>query len=664
MKQQERPEKNMKEEKDEGKASAGIKQYKGTMAVLVTAIAVVMCLYHLLYASGAFMALKIYIVAGPHRALCLAFVTALTFLIYPASKSSPQDKLSWYDIVILVLGLSGSCYLAFFYKIVRYHAAYGFAQPYEIVLAIFTFLAVLEGVRRTVGWGMFYIVAFFLIHPFVCQYFPSIFHGRGYSLGRVVNQLFITNNGVFGVAMGVAASIIIIFIIFGQFLSTSGGGKFFINIAMSLLGHVRGGPAKGAIIASALFGTLSGSSAANVATTGVITIPLMKNIGYRPYFAGAVEAVASNGGQLVPPIMGAVAFLIADFLNMPYIQVCAAALLPSILYFLALFVMVDLEAVKTNLRGLPRSELPSIKKTMKEGWHFLIPLFGLIFLLAVLLYSPEKSCFWALVVLVVISMFDKESRLGPRKIIAAFEQSGRTFCMVGMACAGAGIIIGSMSLTGIGAKLSSAMVSASGGNLGILLILAALACYVLGMGSGAITCYIMLAVLVAPAMIDLGVVPIAAHLFVFYWGLTAYITPPVAIASYVAAGIAGSPPWKTGWASMRLGIICLIIPFMFCYNPALLMQGTLWKIILSTVTSLIGAIGLGIGIQGYFLKRLTWLERILMLAGAFVLIIPGLVTDLIGFGLISIFVLWQLKTSRSTSFNELEDQERRSSLTV
>ena len=608
---------------------------------IVIAVSVLLCVFALSYIAGAFDLIHVYLPQRIHRALILAFLLLIVFFAYPLKKGKQPKGLAWLNALFAIASISGLLYFIVFFDQVEEHF-FRVSEPaaFEIILGMLTLVLTIEATRRTVGWPMALVVLLFFFYPFVTQFMPGILHGRVYSLARITGSLFASSDGLLGIALGIASTVVVMFVMFGQVLVKTGGGKFFIDLALGLLGSVRGGPAKAAVVASALFGTISGSSTANVATTGMITIPLMKSIGYRPSFAGGVEAVASNGGLLMPPVMGAVAFIIAEFLGIPYIQVCYYAVVPAILYFLAVFVMVDLEAARTGLKGLSREELPSVKQTMKNGWFYLLPLVLLVFLLAVLLWSPQKSAFWSLIAFWVISLFKKETRLGLKGLVSVFEGTAKAMCIVGLACAGAGIIIGSISMTGLGFKFSGALIDFSGGSMLILLMLTAVACFIMGMGVGAITAYITLAVLIAPVLIQMGVLPIAAHLFVFWWGLTAYITPPIAINAFVAAGISGSSPMKTALQATRLGITNLILPFIFVFNPALILIGSPVDMVLTVIAAILAVTALASALVGYALTPIKW-QRIPLFGGALCLLVPGWETGIIGVGLIAAVLLWQ-----------------------
>ncbi|MDP2731284.1 MAG: TRAP transporter permease, partial [Dehalococcoidales bacterium] len=580
-----------------------------------------------------------------HLAFFLTLLLILLFLIVPAKKGINMNQLPWYDFALIILSIAGGGYVLVFYSKIIYYI--GMASVWEQVLGVITIILILEAARRTVGWALVVVAGVFIIYPLVSNLVPGFLHGRGYSLARVIGFVYFGPDGIFGISLVVAAGLLVIFILFGHFLQVSGAGEFFLKIALSLVGRVRGGPAKVAVIASSLFGTMSGSSVANVVTTGMITIPMMKKAGYRSVFAGAVESVASCGGQIMPPVMGVTAFVIAEFLGISYAEVVVAALLPAILYYICVFVQVDFEAARMGLVGLPREDIPPLRATVKEGWQFILPLAVLIFFLLVLFYSPEKSALFGLVSLIVVSQFKKYTRINPRKFLAAMQSTGKTMLEIGSACAAAQIVIGALSLTGLGLRLSSGLLQLSGGNLFLLLVFGAIAGIILGMGLPSISSYIILAVTVAPALTAAGLLPIASHLFVFFFGILSFLTPPVCVAVYAAAGIARAPMFPTALQAMRLGIVAYLLPFIFVYSPSLLLIGSPLKVVLTVTTSIIGAIVLAGGIEGYLLKTATWLQRIMLTLGGIGLLIPpglilpGLWTDIIGAVLLVIVIIWQ-----------------------
>lgn len=477
------------------------------------------------------------------------------------------------------------------------------------------------------------------------HHIPGLWGHRYIDLEQLISYQYLTTEGLFTIPLGVSASFIFIFILFGAFLVASGTGEFFIKFANALAGHLRGGPAKVAVLSSATFGSISGSAVANVVSTGSFTIPLMKKIGYRPVFAGAIESVASTGGQFMPPVMGAAAFIIADMLGVTYLEVCKAALIPAVLYFFALIYMVHLEARRRDLRGLNRSELPNLFKTIKEGGHLLLPAALLVFLL-VQGYSPMKAGLWAMVAVVVISWFKKETRMGPRAILEALEKGAKGSLEVALACACAGIVIGCVTQSGLGLKFSSLVIQASGGSLILSLVFVMIASLVLGMGLTTSAAYILTIILAGPVLVDLGVAPLAAHMFVFYYACLSCITPPVALAAFAAAGLAGSKPFPTGFESMRLAIIAYLVPFIFVYHPVLIWQGSWYAIILSFVSATLGCMAIGSSLMGFMNHRLNLLWRLLLMAAALGLIMPGLQSDLAGGALLGLVYAYTNYRSR------------------
>jgi TRAP transporter 4TM/12TM fusion protein len=628
------------------------KKYEGVKGKIVSFVAVSMSLYHILYISHAFEKLDIYIAAAPHAAASLGFVLILVFLLLPGSKKAPRDRLLWYDAVLSVLAASGTGYFFFMSKQMILRNALPEIGTVDLIVGSVTILLLLEASRRVIGLSLPIIAVLFIVETMFSDYVPGFFQGRGFSWGAIVKQLYIWDGGLFGIPMYIAATIVISFVMLASFLQLSGAGKFILDVAFSLFGRFRGGPAKVAVIGSAFFGTISGSTTGNAASTGTITIPMMKQVGYKPHVAAAIEAVASNGGQVMPPVMGAVAFIMCEFLQTSYISVCIAALLPAILYFLGLLLMVHFEALKQGIKGIPSHKLPSFRRTLRNGWYYILPLLVLLYFLAVLEYTPTLAAFYALGSLLVISLVVHRGSISAigRMVLKGLDSTGRAMLEVGTACGTAGIIIGCVGLSGLGQKLSMGLLSLSGGNLHVLLILTALASFVLGMGMTSIPVYIMLVILVAPALIHSGVLPIAAHLFVFYWGLVSFITPPVCIDAFVTAAIAGSRPYQTGWQASRLAIVVYIIPFMFVYGPALLLRGTPIAVAQAIVTSIIGVAALAAGVSGYALGPIKWIERSLLILAALLTMFVGQKSDLVGFGIIAIVVMRHLNWTQIFAF--------------
>jgi len=524
----------------------------------------------------------------------------------------------------------------------------------DVLMGSVLILLVLEAARRSTGWPVPLVAIVFLLYSFLGPYLPEFLIHKGYSIKRVTTYLALSTDGVFGVPLGVSANFIFLFILYGAILQRSGAGKFFTDLAFSITGGTRGGPAKAAVVSSCFFGMISGSSVANTVTTGSFTIPLMKKTGYPPHFAGAVEASASTMGQIMPPVMGAAAFLIAEFLGIPYIKVCIAAAIPAALSFFAIFMQVHFKAVMMGIKGIPRADLPSLKETLLNGWHHLISIFLLVYFLS-LNFSPERAVFWAILATIACSYIRKHTRMSLRNIFEALKEGAIGSTEVAAACAAAGIIIGSITMTGLGLKFSSLIADLSGGNLLLALPFTMIACLALGMGVPTTAQYIIIAALVAPALIKLGVVAIAAHLFIFYFGTRADITPPVALAAYAGAGIAGSNPMKTGVTAFQLGIAGYIVPFMFIYGPELLAIGPVHKVIFATLTATFGVYCLAAGVQNCLFIQTKYYERLLLLITSFLLIKPGLMTDLAGILLFGIVYLSQKFRQKNLKLKTLQN---------
>jgi TRAP transporter 4TM/12TM fusion protein len=576
--------------------------------------------------------------------LVLALMLISTFLTVPATKGSSRENLPWYDAVLVILSIITGGYVVFFYGEII--PTLGYLMTYRIVLAATMIILVLEAARRLVGWPIVSIGILLILYGPYAYLLPGVLSARMIPWGRALTYLYLAPGSLFGIPLGVAGTIVFSFIFFGRLLFSVGGGRFLSELALALMGRYRGGPAKVAIVASSLFGSLSGSASANVAMTGIITIPLMKKIGYRPHVAGAIEAVASTGGLIMPPIMAATAFIMAELLDVPYPTVAIAAFIPAVLYYVAVFAQVHLEAVKEGLKGLPREDIPSLKSVVKQGWFYLIPAVVLLYCLFGLYMQPSTSALYAVGTTALVSLFKKDTRkIVIGKAWTILQDTGRGLLEVGIICAIAGFVIGSISLTGLGLSLSDALVALSGGNVFILLLLAALGAIILGMGMPVTATYIMLVILIAPALIKLGIEPLAAHLFIMYFGVMSFLTPPVAIAAYVAASIARSEPLQTGFTGVRLGIIAYVVPFVFALSPSLILLGSLGDILMTVTTALLGTVFLSVAFVGYLFDRLSVFKRVWFAVGAFGLIAPKLTGSILGLLLIVPLLFWELRNS-------------------
>ena len=614
-------------------AEARFRKHKGIMAILVTSIAIAMSAFHFYTAGfGLLTAMK-------QRGIHLAFLMTLTFLLYPGSKKeSSKNRVTVLDIIWMVAGVAASLYIVFFFDA---FAIRGTALPRDIYFGILMVVVLLEAARRTVGVELPILSIIFLLYGFFGHNIPGVLGHTGFTYKRIFYHLYLSSEGVFGIALGVSASFIFLFILFGAFLGETGMAEFINKFSLAIAGRSPGGPGKVSVLASGLMGTISGSAVANVVTTGAFTIPLMKSVGYKPHFAGAVEAVASTGGQIMPPVMGAAAFVMAEFLGTSYSKVMVSAILPAVLYYLAAYLMVHLEAQKTGLKGLPKEQLPKIKPLLKTRGHLILPLFIIVFLL-VSGRTALYSAFYGIISIVVISWVNKETRLTLKGFLKAMELGAKGAVGVGIACGVVGIVIGITSLTGLGLVIGDNIVTLAGGNLFLTFFLTMVVCIILGMGLPTTACYIVAATIAAPALIKLGVPQLSAHMFVFYFACLSAVTPPVALAAYAGAGISGSSPSKVGWTAFRLALAGFIIPYIFVYNPILLLiGGGVLETALAIVTSIIGVFALAMAVQGYMISNLNLIQRVILFGGAMGLIIPGLYSDFIGFAVMASVYAWQ-----------------------
>jgi TRAP transporter 4TM/12TM fusion protein len=612
----------------------------GKWAIVITFMAVSLALFHLY--TAAYIQFPPQLQRSPHLAVALGMI----FLLYPVRQGEIKGSVPWYDVALAVLGLLAGFYQVFFYEELINRA--GLHTTLDLITSAVGTLLVLEATRRVAGWAMVVVAGSFLAYALWGSLIPGLFSHRGYSVARVLEHTYLTTEGIFGVPIGVSATVIFVYLIFANFLEKTGIRQLFIDVAMAFTGHSPGGPAKVAVVSSAFEGTISGSSIANVAGAGSFTIPMMKKLGYRPEFAAAVEAAASTGGQIMPPIMGAAAFVMVEFLNIPYLTIAKAAAIPALLYFTAVFIMVHFEALRTGLVGLPKEQLPKLKDVLLKQGYLIIPLVA-IFVIMDMGYSPAKAAVGAMILAWLFGLVKKETRMGLRTIIATLEQAARGALGVIAACATAGIIVGVVTLTGIGLKLSNNMVDLAGNSLWIALVLTMIASLVLGMGLPTTATYIVLATMAAPALVKLGVNELAAHLFVFYFGILADITPPVALAVYAAAGIGGANPWQTGIQAVKMALGAFLIPFIFAVSPELILVGaTPFNILTILISSIAGMVALGTGVTGYWSTHLKPWERLGLVAGGILLVDPQWVTDVGGALLVSgCFTLQYLRSRQS-----------------
>jgi len=608
---------------------------------IMVVLAISMSAYHLY--TAAFGAPE----AMMHRSIHLIFTLVLIILLGITSKTGKKKITLFLDfgLLLLVLISIGHIFLNYDYIVTRYPYVHPLTQ-WDFVMGIVLTLLLLEASRRVIGWALPITAAAFLLYTIFGEHLPGLMRHTGFTLETIIDQLYLTTEGIFGIPLGVSATYVILFVIFGAFLEQSGTGQFFMDFATSLVGGAKGGPGKISVVSSSLFGTISGSAVANVMVDGWLTIPLMKRTGFKHDFAAAVEATASTGGQIMPPVMGAAAFVIAEFTGISYIDICKHALIPALLYYLALFMAIHFEASRTGLLGIPKEERPDIKRVIITKGHLFIPLMVIVyFMLAG--YTPMYACIYATLTVLIVSLLRADTRMGLKKILGSLEFGAMNMLPVAAACACAGIVVGTINLTGLGLKFTSLILFIAGDSLAPALIFTMIAGIILGMGLPTTAAYIVQAALLIPALIKLGVPVIAAHLFVFYFAIISAITPPVAMAVFAAAGISGSNIWKTGIEAMKIGATGFIVPFMFVYGPSLLLIGSSTSIVTTIISASIGVVLLSAGLMGWFLKEANYLERAMLIAGAIFLIKPGLYTDAVGLVLVIIVILLQKYWHRS-----------------
>ncbi|MEW9501562.1 TRAP transporter permease [Jeotgalibacillus marinus] len=611
---------------------ARTKQYKGILNWIVFAGLVAFSVFQI-YAA--------FVQSIPRQTLLsihLGFALTLVFLLFPARKKLKTNKLTWYDAILAALSIWVGAYYPL--NVDRIVNTIGSMSTMDFVTGLIAILLVLEATRRAVGLPITVIASIFLAYAYFGQSMPGFLRHRGLDLEGLVNTMYISSEGIFGTPLYVSGTFIFLFLLFGAFLVKTGIGKYFNDLAVAFAGRQIGGPAKVAIFSSALQGTISGSSVANVVTSGSVTIPMMKRLGYRKEFAGGVEAAASTGGQLMPPIMGAAAFLMVEFIGgITYWEIAKAAMIPALLYFTGIWIITHFEAKRTGLTGLPDSEIPKKSEVLKK-FYLLTPIFAVVFLL----FSGNsiiRAALYSIVITILVSMIRKDTRLNIKKFFDGLADGARTALSVAVATACAGMIVGVVTKTGLGITLAGGLVDLSGGILLVTLFLTMIASIILGMGSPTTANYVITATIAAPVLIMLDVPPLAAHLFVFYFGIVADITPPVALAAFAAAGVSGGEPIRTGLNAAKLAIGAFIIPYMFVLSPQLLLIDTTpMEITLTVITAVAGMVAIGAGIIGYWYRSLHFIERILAVATGFMLVYPDGMTDILGVGLfIALLVL-------------------------
>ncbi len=617
--------------------------------IVIFVIALGMALFHI-YTAG------IRPLPGvQQRAVHLAFFLALTFLMFPFKAKGDETQeiktanefrpLSFTDLGLVTLSFFIGIYVFIEYEALSFRTGMpNFLDSFCSSLAI---LLILEATRRVLGWSL--IVMSFIGFAYLGfgTYLPSYLAHTGFTLEQVVNFMFFSTEGILGMPLGVSSTVIIVFIIFGSIFLLSGGGALFIDMGLSIFGRFRGGPAKAAVIASCLFGMITGNQVANVMAVGVLTIPLMKRVGYRPIVAASVEALASTGGVLVPPVMGAAAFIIPEMIGGSYWDVCRAALIPGLLFYVSVYMIVELQSAKYHLYGLPKAELPAFRRVFWDRGHMVLPIAVLLYCVAGLGMSTPRAGFWAIVTCVLVSQLRPATRMNVKKIATALERGAKGSLIVATCCASAGLITGVISMTGMGLRFSDVIITLAGGNMIIMLVFTMIACLILGLPLPPVTCYLILAVLAAPALVKSGVTPMAAHLFVFFFGALGNISPPVAPTSFAAAGLAETDPVKTTNLAFLYSMPSFLVPYLYVYANELLLMGSPGMIILRVVSSFVGLGCMAVTFHGYVLRNLNWIERTLFFIGGLALVYPHTLSGLFGYLLVALLISRQLLTLKA-----------------
>ena len=623
-----------------------LRKLTGKVALFITIVAILMSAFHLFTAwHGTLLAMK-------QRSLHLIFAFTLGFALYPGFKKSSKDKIDITDWLLIILSVGVWGYI--FFNVEAIALKGGQMSTTDMVLGVLAVLLTLEVTRRVVGPELPIVTIVFLLFAYFGRHMPGIFAHRGFNVTRIVSHMYMTTEGIMGTPLGVSSTFVFMFILFGSFLDKTGVGEFFIDFAYALTGSTRSGPAMTSVLSSGLMGSISGSSVANTVTTGAFTIPLMKSVGYKPHYAGAVEATASTGGQIMPPVMGAAAFIMADFTGFPYISIVKAAIIPAVLYYIAVGTMVHLEACKLGLKGMPRESLPKVSSILRKQGYLTLPLIAIIFML-VKQYPPTMAALTGIVIGVIVAMtvslIKKDNSFTPKDILGAMEAGAKGAVGVACACACAGMIVGVVTLTGFGLKIAEVIVQIAQGRLIPTLLLTMVSSIILGMGLPTTAKYIVLATMAVPAITKLGVNLMSAHLFILYFGVVADVTPPVALAAYAGAGIAGANSMKTGFQAFKLAIGAFIIPYIFVINPHLIMVDSIvgttvnWLPVTAAlptiVTALIGTVCLAGTVESYLFGNLRIWQRIILLLAAFALLDPKLLTDAIGLAALAFIFVTQ-----------------------
>ena len=609
---------------------------RGFISKVVPVLAVGISLYHIYIAYYGYGEPLI------HRGIHVTTLIALGFLNTGLRKKTPGRLGLLVNVVFALVALSVGLFICLDFERIITRWTIDPLTPYDWFFGLSLMALLITLTHRLMGLPLVLVAALSLLYPFIGPYLPANFAHSGMGVSKLLSELFLTMNGIFSAPTAASANFIFIFVLLGAFLLKSGAAEFFIDFAKAVAGGTVGGPAKIAVIASSFFGSISGSPTANVVTTGSFTIPLMKKTGFRPSFAAAVESVASMGGAVMPPVMHAAAFLMVEITGIPYLSIIKAAIFPGLLFYLGLFLMVHLQAVSKDLQAIPKDELPLVLPVVRRGSHFLLPLI-LIVVLLVMGYTIARAGLVAMIGTVVVSWFRADTRMGIRKIVDALISGAKSAIVIMASCATAGIVVGVIGATGLGGKFTSLVVSLGEGSLLLSLVFTMISCIILGMGMPTPVAYILTAILAGPALSALGIPVLSAHLFILYFASISTITPPVAVAAYAAAGIAEANPLKTGLTAVRLAGIAFIVPFMFIFQPALLLSGSFVKILLSIITAIFGVSAFAIGVEGWLFIRVGYLYRLLFILAGLMLLYPQMSSDLAGFMvlLLLLFMTWR-----------------------
>ena len=608
-----------------------VRELKGGSKYILNGLAIILSLFVL--AASSFLNLQTF----HQNSIFLLLIVLLGFLLYPLNKKGiDKHHPSIIDIGFIILALLGIGYIILNYNTLHVDRA-SHANTTDYIFAVIAIIVLFEITRRTIGIFIPLLSIFAIIYALYGNYFPIDFAHSGFSLNRLLYRFYMTTEGIFGSTLSIAATYIMLFILFGAFLGVSGASKLFNDLALAIAGQRRGGPAQVAVISSALTGSLNGSAVANVATTGSFTIPLMKNIGLTPRFAGGVEAAASTGGMIMPPIMGAAAFIMAGFLGVPYTTIVLAGIIPAVFYYIALIWAIDTEAKKKGLKGVSKENIPLVRKVLKERGALLLPI--IVVIVALLIGKTAIFAGFAGIISSIIASYcttDKTNRVTPKSFLEALIDGAKGSIQVALACASVGIVIATVGMTGVGSMLAYNVIDIAGGHLIVILIMVMVTCIVLSFGLPSTALYIVVAVTVSPSLVQAGVEPLAAHFFVFYFGAMSNVTPPVALAAYTGAGIAKADPVKTSWTALRLALPGFIIPFLLVYHPELLLNDATTgglnygQLIVTILISLVGIYALVTGMGNYLFTKLNILERILFIVFAVMLIFPEIITSIVG----------------------------------